>query len=97
MTTTQTVTAVESKAKLKRTLTGRVVSDKMNKTVTVLVERRVMHPVLGKVVRRSKKYHCHTENNEFKAGDKVTIEETRPISKTKAWKVTKLVEKARPE
>ena len=92
-----TATTVESKSKLKRTLTGRVVSDKMNKTVTVLVERRVMHPVLGKVVRRSKKYHCHAENNEFKAGDKVIIEETRPISKTKAWMVTKLLEKARAE
>ncbi|HEX9389916.1 MAG TPA: 30S ribosomal protein S17 [Usitatibacteraceae bacterium] len=81
----------------KRTLTGVVVSDKMNKTVTVLVERRVMHPVLGKVVRRSKKYHAHSENNEFKAGDTVLIEETRPLSKTKAWKVTQLLEKARVE
>lgn len=84
-------------SKTKRTLTGVVVSDKMNKTVTVLVERRVMHPVLGKVVRRSKKYHAHSENNEFKAGDTVLIEETRPLSKTKAWKVTQLLEKARPE
>ncbi len=92
-----TATTTEIKGKLKRTLTGRVVSDKMNKTVTVIVERRVMHPVLGKVVRRSKKYHCHSENNEFKAGDKVLIEEARPISKTKAWKVTKLLEKARTE
>ncbi len=83
--------------KTKRTLTGVVVSDKMNKTVTVLVERRVMHPVLGKVVRRSKKYHAHSENNEFKAGDTVLIEETRPLSKTKAWKVTQLLEKARVE
>jgi small subunit ribosomal protein S17 len=90
-----TTTATESK--LKRTLTGKVVSDKMDKTVTVLVERRVMHPVLGKVVRRSKKYHAHNENNEFKAGDVVMIEETRPMSKTKAWKVSKLVEKARGE
>ncbi len=83
--------------KLKRTLTGKVVSDKMNKTVTVLVERSVMHPVLGKVVRRSKKYHAHSENNEFKLGDTVLIEETRPISKTKSWKVAKLLEKAREE
>ncbi len=88
-------TAVENKTK--RTLTGVVVSDKMNKTVTVLVERRVMHPVLGKVVRRSKKYHAHSENNEFKTGDTVLIEETRPLSKTKAWKVTQLLEKARVE
>ncbi len=83
--------------KLKRTLTGKVVSDKMNKTVTVLVERSVMHPVLGKVVRRSKKYHAHSENNEFKMGDTVLIEETRPVSKTKSWKVAKLLEKAREE
>jgi small subunit ribosomal protein S17 len=78
-----------------RTLTGRVVSDKMDKTVTVLVERRVMHPLYGKIVTRSKKYHAHDESNEIKAGDLVTIEETRPLSKTKAWKVAKLVEKAR--
>lgn len=81
----------------KRTLTGTVVSDKMDKTVTVLVERQVMHPVLGKVVRRSKKYHAHSAANEFKMGDTVTIEETKPMSKTKTWKVTKLVEKARVE
>jgi small subunit ribosomal protein S17 len=78
-----------------RTLTGRVVSDKMNKTVTVLVERRVAHSVIGKVVRRTKKYHAHCEGNDYKAGDLVTIEECRPISKTKAWKVTALVEKSR--
>ena len=83
--------------KTKRTLTGIITSDKMDKTVTVLVERRVMHPVLGKVVRRSKKYHAHSENNEFKMGDTVMIEETRPVSKTKAWAVTKLLEKARVE
>ena len=83
--------------KSKRTLTGIITSDKMDKTVTVLVERRVMHPVLGKVVRRSKKYHAHSENNEFKTGDTVMIEETRPVSKTKAWAVTKLLEKARVE
>jgi small subunit ribosomal protein S17 len=90
-------TAAATESKTKRTLTGTVVSDKMNKTVTVLVERRVMHPVLGKVVRRSKKYHAHSENNEFKTGDTVQIEETRPVSKTKAWTVTKLIEKARAE
>lgn len=88
-------TASENKSK--RTLTGTVVSDKMDKTVTVLVERAVMHAQLGKVVRRSKKIHAHSAANEFKMGDTVTIEETRPISKTKAWKVTKLVEKARAE
>ncbi len=94
-----TAAAVETKVenKSKRTLTGVVTSDKMNKTVTVLVERRVMHPVLGKVVRRTKKYHAHSEQNEFKTGDTVMIEETRPLSKTKAWKVIKLLEKARIE
>ena len=70
-----------------RTLTGRVVSDKMDKTVTVLVERKVKHPVYGKVMTRSKKYHAHDEKNEFHEGDLVEIEECRPISKTKAWRV----------
>ena len=79
----------------KRTLTGRVVSDKMNKTVTVLVERRVKHPLYGKIMTRSRKYHAHDEKGEFKLGDVVTIEECRPISKTKAWRVANLVEKAR--
>ena len=76
----------------KRTLTGRVVSDKMNKTVTVLVERRVPHPKYGKVIVRSAKYHAHNENNEAKIGDLVEIVECRPISKTKAWAVSKLLE-----
>jgi small subunit ribosomal protein S17 len=80
-----------------RKLTGRVVSDKMNKTVTVLVERKVKHPLYGKFVRRSKKYHVHDENNEFHPGDLVLIEETRPLSRTKTWKVVKLVEKAKEE
>ena len=79
----------------KRTLTGRVVSDKMNKTVTVLVERRVKHPLYGKVITQSKKYHAHDEKNEFHQGDLVTIQECRPIAKTKAWRAVKLVEKAR--
>ncbi|HMM47765.1 MAG TPA: 30S ribosomal protein S17 [Thiobacillaceae bacterium] len=78
-----------------RTLTGRVVSDKMNKTVTVLVERRVKHPLIGKVIRMSKKYHAHDENNECHEGDTVQIEESRKLSRTKAWKVSKLVERAR--
>jgi len=82
-------------SKVTRALTGRVVSDKMNKTVTVLIERRVRHPLVGKIVTRSRKYHAHSENNEYKVGDLVTIEETRPISKTKTWKVVKLVEKGR--
>jgi len=83
-----------SDTKLKRTLTGTVVSDKMDKTVTVLVERKVKHPLLGKIVRVSKKYHAHDEANEFHAGDVVDIEECRPIAKTKSWRVAKLVEKA---
>jgi small subunit ribosomal protein S17 len=83
-----------SATNLKRTLTGTIVSDKMDKTVTVLVERKVKHPVLGKIISVSKKYHAHSENNEFHQGDVVTIEETRPLSKTKSWRVSKLVEKA---
>jgi small subunit ribosomal protein S17 len=79
----------------KRTLSGRIVSDKMDKTVTVLVERRVKHPLYGKIVTRSKKYHAHDEKNEFKEGDTVVIEESRPLAKTKAWRVTKLIEKVR--
>ena len=97
MTAAVSNSAMTATEKSKRTLTGVVTSDKMDKTITVLVERRVMHPVLGKVVRRSKKYHAHSPNNEFKQGDTVMIEETRPLSKTKAWQVTKLVEKARVE
>lgn len=88
----------EAAAELKtntRTLTGRVVSDKMDKTVTVLVERRVTHALYGKIIKRSKKYHAHDEKNECHEGDLVTIEECRPISKTKAWKVAKLVERTK--
>jgi len=78
-----------------RQLTGRVVGDKMNKTVTVLVERRVTHPLYGKIVTRSRKYHAHDEANECKQGDLVAIEECRPISRTKSWRVTKLLERAK--
>ena len=81
-------------AKLTRTLTGTVTSDKMDKTVTVLVERRVKHPLYGKYVVESKKYHAHDEANECGVGDKVEIAETRPLSKTKSWKVTRILEKA---
>ena len=84
-------------ARKSRQLTGRVVSDKMDKTVTVLVERQVMHPVIGKVVSRTKKYHAHNEGNDAKMGDKVVIEECRPLSATKTWKVAKVAERARPE
>ena len=79
---------------IKRTLVGRVVSDKMEKTVTVLVERRVKHPMYGKVMVRSKKYHAHNEGNTARAGDLVEIVETRPVSRTKTWAVTSVLEKA---
>ncbi|TFV99619.1 30S ribosomal protein S17 [Oxalobacteraceae bacterium OM1] len=82
------------KTALKRTLIGKVVSDKMDKTVTVLVERRVKHPLYGKIVVRSNKYHAHDENNQAKEGDTVEIQEGRPISKTKAWSVTRVVQVA---
>lgn len=71
----------------KRILVGTVTSDKTDKTVTVKVERKVRHPLYGKIIRRSKKYHAHDENNEYAVGDVVRIEETRPISKTKTWAV----------
>jgi small subunit ribosomal protein S17 len=71
----------------KRVLTGTVVSDKTDKTVVVRVERRVKHPLYGKIIKRSKKYHAHDEGNAFKEGETVRIEETRPISKLKTWKV----------
>ncbi len=80
---------------MRRTLEGRVVSDKMEKTVTVLIERRVKHPVIGKVMMRSKKYHAHVDGLTAVAGDLVQIEECAPIAKTKAWRVTKVLEKAR--
>ena len=85
--------ATDKKA-LKRTLVGTVVSDKMNKTVTVLIERRVRHPLYGKIIVRSNKYHAHNEDNVAKTGDTVEIQEGRPISKTKSWTVTKVVQQA---
>ena len=78
-----------------RTLVGRVVSDKMQKTVTVLVERRVKHPTVGKTVTRSRKYHAHVASGEVKQGDLVEIAECRPLSKTKSWTVTRLLEKSK--
>ena len=83
------------KGSLIQTQIGRIVSDKMNKTVTVLVERRVKHPLYGKVVTRSQKYHAHDENNEYKEGDLVEIEACRKLAKTKAWRVKRLIEKAK--
>ncbi len=84
----------EAQAKVVRSLVGKVVSDARAKTVTVLVERRVKHELYGKIVAKSRKYHAHDENNEFHIGDVVEISESRPLSKTKNWVVTRLVEKA---
>lgn len=86
--------AVEGK-KQPRTLTGRVVSDKMQKTITVLIERRVKHPLYGKYVSKSSKVKAHDENNECKAGDIVTVAESRPISKGKTWTLVKIEERAK--
>ena len=77
-----------------RTLSGRVVSDKMDKTVTVLIERRVKHPVYGKIINRSSKIKAHDEQNQCRIGDTVTISETRPISKSKSWKLVEVVERS---
>jgi small subunit ribosomal protein S17 len=84
----------EPKKSLKRTLIGKVVSDKRTKTVTVLVERRVKHPIYDKIVIRSSKYHAHDEEGTYHLGDMIEITESRPISKTKNWVVTRLVEKS---
>ena len=90
-----TAATEQAPAKNQRKLVGRVVSDKMQKTVVVRVERRVRDALMGKIITRSKKYHAHDETNECKEGDLVTIEECRPISRTKNWRVMKLVEKAK--
>jgi small subunit ribosomal protein S17 len=88
-------TQVSAPAKNTRTLVGKVVSDKRAKTITVLIERRTKHELYGKIVARTSKYHAHDETNECKLGDVVEISECRPISKTKAWVVTRMVDKAR--
>jgi small subunit ribosomal protein S17 len=95
MTATAGEISIDAPGKNQRKLVGRVVSDKRAKTVTVLVERRSMHELYGKIVARSSKYHAHDEKGEYKAGDLVEIAESRPISKTKSWVVTRLVEKAK--
>ncbi|MAK43317.1 MULTISPECIES: 30S ribosomal protein S17 [Spongiibacter] len=82
-------------AKSARTATGKVVSDKMDKTITVLVERRVKHPIYGKYLTRSSKVHAHDENNECKTGDVVTVCETRPLSKSKSWTLLRVEETAK--
>ncbi|ARN18900.1 30S ribosomal protein S17 [Piscinibacter gummiphilus] len=89
------MSATQATEKNTRTLIGRVVSDKRSKSITVLVERRTKHELYGKIVAKTSKYHAHDEKGEYKMGDVVEISECRPISKTKAWTVTRLVEKAR--
>ena len=78
-----------------RTLTGQVISDKMDKTMTVLVERRVKHPLYKKYIRRSTKLHAHDEENSCRVGDLVSIEQCRPLSKTKSWRLHEIIERAR--
>jgi small subunit ribosomal protein S17 len=95
MTATAGEIVIDAPGKNQRKLVGRVVSDKRVKTVTVLVERRVTDDLYGKIVGRSRKYHAHDEKGEYKMGDTVEIAESRPISKTKSWVVTRLVQKAR--
>ena len=94
MSSAQAAPAAEA-GTLQRTLVGRVISNKMDKTVTVLVERRVKHPVYGKYVVRSTKLHAHDDSNAINEGDLVEIAETRPLSRTKFWTVTRVVEAAR--
>lgn len=84
----------ENERKQRKVRVGKVVSDKMDKTIVVAVEERVMHPLYGKTVRRTKKFKAHDENNEAKIGDIVRIMETRPISKEKRWRLVEIVERA---
>ena len=86
---------MNAESKLQRTTTGRVVSDKMDKSIVVLVERMVRHPVYGKFIKRSKKMHVHDAENTCNIGDIVQIQECRPLSKTKSWELVKVVEQAR--
>ncbi|MGD8408152.1 MAG: 30S ribosomal protein S17 [Thiohalophilus sp.] len=85
---------MSEQSSVKRTVTGRVVSNKMDKTITVLVERRVKHPMYGKFIKRSSKLHAHDANNECNEGDLVTITSCRPISKSKTWVLDSIVERA---
>lgn len=86
---------MDEKTKTARSLSGRVVSNKMNKTITVQVDRRIKHPLYGKIVTRHTRLHAHDESNECKEGDLVQIEECRPLSKSKAWRLVKVLERAR--
>ena len=85
---------MSEEAKAVRTVTGHVVSDKMDKSITVLVERKVRHPIYGKYMKRSTKLHAHDENNDCNLGDLVSIAECRPISKSKNWRLVEIIEKA---
>ena len=85
----------QSTRKLRRTIIGVVTSDKMDKSITVTVERKVMHPKYGKFLKKSKKYHAHDEANDAKSGDLVKIMETRPLSKLKRWRLTEIIERAK--
>ena len=80
--------------KLHRTLSGRVVSNKTDKSLTVLIERKIKHPLYGKIMKRSKRYHVHDESNQYNEGDTILIEECRPVSKTKTWVAIKLISKS---
>jgi small subunit ribosomal protein S17 len=84
----------EQEAKVQRAITGRVISDKMDKTRTILIERKVRHPLYGKYIRRSTRLHVHDENNEARMGDTVMVQECRPMSKTKTFRLLKVLEKA---
>ena len=89
----ETVVTASSERRRRKVRTGVVVGDRADKTVTVMVERRFAHPLYGKQVKRTKKYHAHDETNEYRMGDKVSIMETRPLSKTKRWRVVELLER----
>jgi small subunit ribosomal protein S17 len=89
-----TAEAVKQEDKVQRTLTGLVTSNAMDKSITVMIERRFKHPVYGKYINRSTKLHVHDENNECGSGDVVMIEQCRPMSKTKSWKLVQIIEKA---
>ncbi len=86
---------MDEKTKTARSATGRVISNRMNKTITVQVDRRIRHPLYGKIVTRRSKLHAHDESNECKQGDLVLIEECRPLSKTKTWRLVKVLERSR--
>ena len=86
---------MENTRNLRKTRVGKVISDKMEKTVVVAIEDNVKHPTYGKIIKRTSKVHAHDENNECQIGDKVEVMETRPLSKTKRWRVTRIIEKVK--